>query len=73
MDRFRLIVNRSLLQDIHRFIQKEREKPFLKSLLNKDSRINKIESFYRRIGLTIGAFHVSVIMFRYRQDGVEMS
>ncbi|KAJ7640512.1 hypothetical protein B0H17DRAFT_1216606 [Mycena rosella] len=33
-----------LLQDIHRFVQKEREKSFLKSLLNKDSRINHIES-----------------------------
>ncbi|KAJ6528988.1 hypothetical protein B0H19DRAFT_1274608 [Mycena capillaripes] len=44
-----------LLQDIHRFVQKEREKSFLKSLLNKDSRFNHLDSFYRRIGLTISS------------------
>ncbi|KAJ7025722.1 kinase-like domain-containing protein [Mycena alexandri] len=51
-----------LLQDIHRFVQKEREKPFLKSLLNKDSRINQIESFYRHIELTVGAFQISSLL-----------
>ncbi|KAJ7467453.1 kinase-like domain-containing protein [Mycena galericulata] len=52
----------NLLQDIHRFVQKERDKAFLKSLLNKDSRINQIESFYRRIGLTVSAFHISGLL-----------
>ncbi|KAJ7671144.1 hypothetical protein B0H17DRAFT_1209097 [Mycena rosella] len=52
----------SLLQCIHRFVQRERDKAFLKSLLSKDSRINQIESFYRRIGLTVGAFHISSLL-----------
>ncbi|KAJ7898239.1 hypothetical protein B0H14DRAFT_2557275 [Mycena olivaceomarginata] len=52
----------NLLQDIHRFVQKEREKSFLKSLFNKDRRINQIESFYRRIGFTVSAFHISGLL-----------
>ncbi|KAJ7705640.1 hypothetical protein B0H16DRAFT_1439476 [Mycena metata] len=52
----------SLLQDIHRFVQKEREKHFLKLLLTKDLRIGQIESFYRRIGLTVGTFQISSIV-----------
>ncbi|KAJ7718547.1 hypothetical protein B0H16DRAFT_422470 [Mycena metata] len=52
----------NLLQDIHRFVQKERDKPFLKSLFNKDQRINQIESFYRHIGLTVSAFNISGLL-----------
>ncbi|KAJ6530021.1 kinase-like domain-containing protein, partial [Mycena vulgaris] len=52
----------SLLQDIHRFVHKEQERGFFKSLLNKDSRIAKIEAFYRHIGITLGAFQISGLL-----------
>jgi hypothetical protein len=68
-----LILYYSLLQDIHRFVQKEQDKSFLKSLFNKDPRINQIESFYRRIGLTVSAFHVSLVILCRCQDCVMMS
>ncbi|KAJ7191761.1 kinase-like domain-containing protein, partial [Mycena pura] len=52
----------NLLQDIHRFVEKQRDKSFLKSLFNKDQRIYQIESFYRRIGLVVSAFHISGLL-----------
>jgi hypothetical protein len=66
------IFHHSLLQDIHRFVQKERDKSFLKSLFNKDRRINQIESFYRHIGLIVNAFHVSPVIPCCCQDSVMM-
>jgi hypothetical protein len=68
-----LIFYHSLLQDIHRFVQKEQDKHFLKSLFNKDPRINQIESLYRRIGLSVSAFHVSAVNLCPCQDSVMMS
>jgi hypothetical protein len=62
-----------ILQDIHRFVQKERDKPFLKLLFNKDLRINQIESFYQHIRLAISAFHVSPVILCCCQDSVMMS
>ncbi|KAJ6524675.1 kinase-like domain-containing protein [Mycena vulgaris] len=49
----------SLLNDIHRFVDKEQDKNFFKAFWDKDSRITKIEAFYRQIGITLGTFQMS--------------
>ncbi|KAJ7108316.1 kinase-like domain-containing protein [Mycena epipterygia] len=51
-----------LLKDIQRFVQKEQNSGFLKSLLTKDSRISNIEGFYRRISTTANAFQISSLV-----------
>ncbi|KAJ7496428.1 hypothetical protein FB451DRAFT_1549581 [Mycena latifolia] len=51
-----------LLEDIHRFVDKEQSKSFAKSLLTKDSRLTSIEAFYRRIGMSINAFQISGLL-----------
>jgi hypothetical protein len=49
----------SLLQDIHRFVEREQNyRNFLKALFNRESRVAAIELFYRRIGTTTKAFQV---------------
>ncbi|KAJ6595916.1 kinase-like domain-containing protein [Mycena sp. CBHHK59/15] len=53
---------RSLVEDVYRFVQKEQDRGFLKSLLNKDSRTAGIEGFYRRIGITVNAFQISALL-----------
>ncbi|KAJ6528312.1 kinase-like domain-containing protein, partial [Mycena vulgaris] len=52
----------NLLKDIHRFAHNEQERGFFKSLLTKDSRIAKIETFYRHIGFTVSAFEISSLL-----------
>ncbi|KAJ7101935.1 hypothetical protein C8R44DRAFT_808907 [Mycena epipterygia] len=49
----------SLLDEIHRFIDKEQGRGFFKSLLTNDSRIASIEGFHRRIGLVAGTFQLA--------------
>ncbi|KAF7369965.1 Kinase-like protein [Mycena sanguinolenta] len=49
----------SLLKDIHKFLQTEQDRSFLKALFHGDSRISAIEMFYRRIGTTTTAFQIS--------------
>ncbi|KAJ7122358.1 kinase-like domain-containing protein [Mycena epipterygia] len=51
-----------LLEDIHRFVDKEQARGFVKALLNKDSRIASIEGFYRRIDSTVSAFQISALL-----------
>ncbi|KAJ6522383.1 kinase-like domain-containing protein [Mycena capillaripes] len=51
-----------LLEDIHRFVDKEQAKGFFKSLLKMDSRIASIEIFYRPIGITVNAFQISGLL-----------
>ncbi|KAJ6489899.1 hypothetical protein C8R45DRAFT_992094 [Mycena sanguinolenta] len=46
----------SLLKDIHKFLQTEQDRSFLKALFHADSRISAIEMFYRRMGTTTIAF-----------------
>ena len=59
----RLMVYHSLLKDIHRFVDKEQESGFFRSLVDKDARVAKIENFYRRIGMTLSAFQVRLRRF----------
>jgi hypothetical protein len=47
-----------LLQDIHHFVEHEKESGFLKMLFQKDVRVFKIEVFHKRIGGCINAFQV---------------
>ncbi|KAF7350710.1 Kinase-like protein [Mycena sanguinolenta] len=49
----------SLLKDIHKFLQTEQARSFLKALFHADSRISAIEMFYRRMGTTTTAFQIS--------------
>ncbi|KAJ7692448.1 hypothetical protein B0H17DRAFT_1179307 [Mycena rosella] len=51
-----------LLEDIHRFVEKEQGRGFINALLNKDSRIATIEGFYRRIGITVSTFQISALL-----------
>ncbi|KAF7362950.1 Kinase-like protein [Mycena venus] len=48
----------TLLEDIHRFVDKEQARGFFKSLLRMNSRVASIELFYRRIGIIVDAFQV---------------
>ncbi|KAJ7622505.1 kinase-like domain-containing protein [Roridomyces roridus] len=48
-----------LLNDIHKFIQKERDRSFLTTVIQADSRVAAIELFYHRIGTTTTAFQIS--------------
>ncbi|KAJ7740288.1 kinase-like domain-containing protein [Mycena olivaceomarginata] len=60
----RLIVGnlQTLLEDIHRFVDKEQARGFFKSLLKMDSRVASIELFYRRIGIIVNAFQISGLL-----------
>ncbi|KAF7362565.1 Kinase-like protein [Mycena venus] len=51
-----------LLEDIHRFVEKEQGRGFLNSLFNQDSRIASIDGFYRRIAITVNAFQISALL-----------
>ncbi|KAK7006315.1 kinase-like protein [Favolaschia claudopus] len=51
-----------LLQDIHRFVDNEKEAGFMKILLLKDMRLSAIEIFNRRIGTLITRFQVSSLL-----------
>ncbi|KAJ7644865.1 kinase-like domain-containing protein [Roridomyces roridus] len=48
-----------LLHDIHKFVQKERDRNFLTTLIHADSRVAAIELFYHRIDTTTTAFQIS--------------
>ncbi|KIM77033.1 hypothetical protein PILCRDRAFT_12389 [Piloderma croceum F 1598] len=48
-----------LLEEISAFVQKEASCGFLKLLFTKDQRIVRIESYYRRIGISIESFQAS--------------
>ncbi|KAK6980659.1 kinase-like protein [Favolaschia claudopus] len=52
----------TLLQDIHRFVDNEKEAGFMKMLLLKDMRLSAIELFNRRIGTLISRFQVSSLL-----------
>ncbi|KAJ7268960.1 kinase-like domain-containing protein [Mycena rebaudengoi] len=52
----------TLLRDIHRFVEKEKESGFLKMLFQKDTRVFKIEAFHKRIGGCINAFQISSLL-----------
>ncbi|KAJ7843249.1 kinase-like domain-containing protein [Mycena olivaceomarginata] len=52
----------TLLEDIHRFVDKEQARGFFKSLLKMDSRVASIELFYRRIGIIVNAFQISGLL-----------
>ncbi|KAF8139574.1 kinase-like domain-containing protein [Mycena galopus ATCC 62051] len=52
----------TLLEDIHRFVDKEQARGFFKSLLKMDSRVASIEVFYRRIGIIVNAFQISGLL-----------
>ncbi|KAF7333378.1 Kinase-like protein [Mycena venus] len=49
----------SLLKEIHKFVQTEQDRSFLKALFHADSRVAAIELFYHRIGTTASAFQIS--------------
>ncbi|KAJ7036924.1 kinase-like domain-containing protein [Mycena alexandri] len=51
-----------LLEDIHRFVEKEQDRGFISSLLNQDSRMATIDGFYRRIAITVNAFQISALL-----------
>ncbi|KAJ7714809.1 kinase-like domain-containing protein [Mycena metata] len=53
---------KSLLEDIHRFVEKEQGRGFINSLLNQDSRMATIDGFYRRIAITVNAFQISAVL-----------
>ncbi|KAF7364573.1 Kinase-like protein [Mycena venus] len=52
----------TLLRDIHRFVETEKDSGLLKMLLQKDGRLSKIEVFYRRIGMSIAAFQIPSLL-----------
>jgi hypothetical protein len=54
---------RRLLEEISTFAQKEASCGFLKLLFTKDQRIARIESYYRRIGISIESFQASCSVF----------
>ncbi|KIM77885.1 hypothetical protein PILCRDRAFT_824860 [Piloderma croceum F 1598] len=51
-----------LLEEISAFIQKEASCGFLKLLFTKDQRIVRIESYYRRIDISIESFQISALL-----------
>ncbi|KAJ7020515.1 hypothetical protein C8F04DRAFT_1050769 [Mycena alexandri] len=52
----------TLLRQVHRFVEEEKERAFLRLLLQKDSRIAKIELFHRRLGMCVNAFQISSLI-----------
>ncbi|KAF7340286.1 Kinase-like protein [Mycena venus] len=50
------LISASLLEDIHRFVQIEQDRGFLKSLFHAESCVAAIELFYNRITTTTSAF-----------------
>ncbi|KAJ7154056.1 kinase-like domain-containing protein [Mycena filopes] len=52
----------ALLQEIHRFIDRGKNTGFLKLLLQKDSQISQIDSFYKRLGMCIDSFQISSLV-----------
>ncbi|KAJ7192586.1 kinase-like domain-containing protein [Mycena pura] len=52
----------TLLRDIHRFVETEKEVSFIKMLFQKDARVSKIEAFHIRIGMCINAFQISSLL-----------
>ncbi|KAF7339029.1 Kinase-like protein [Mycena venus] len=52
----------TLLRDIHRFVENEKESGFLKMLFQRDARAFKIEAFHKRIGGCINAFQISSLL-----------
>ncbi|KAK6988023.1 kinase-like protein [Favolaschia claudopus] len=54
-----------LLQDIHRFVDNEKEAGFMKMLLLKDMRLSAIETFNKRIGTLINRFQVCGMFYSY--------
>ncbi|KAJ7767628.1 hypothetical protein B0H16DRAFT_334034 [Mycena metata] len=51
-----------LLRQIYRFVEEEKERAFLRLLLQKDSRIAKIELFHRRLGMCVNTFEISSLV-----------
>ncbi|KAJ6574586.1 kinase-like domain-containing protein [Mycena capillaripes] len=52
----------TLLRDIHRFVENEKDSGFLKMLFQKDARVFKIEAFHKRIGGCINSFQISSLL-----------
>ncbi|KAJ7156345.1 kinase-like domain-containing protein [Mycena filopes] len=52
----------ALLREIHRFTEGGKEAVFLKLLFQKDSRMAKIDTFHRRLGMCIDAFQISSLL-----------
>ncbi|KAF7353978.1 Kinase-like protein [Mycena venus] len=52
----------TLLRDIYRFVETEKNSGFLTALLQKDGRLFNIEAFYRRIGMSITAFQIPSLL-----------
>ncbi|KAJ7743888.1 hypothetical protein B0H14DRAFT_2987110 [Mycena olivaceomarginata] len=52
----------SLLDDVHRFVRIEQDRSFLKSLLNRESNVVSIETFYHRIGVMVNSFQISALL-----------
>jgi len=51
-----------LLENISTFVQKEASCGFLKLLFSKDQRIARIESYYRRIRISVESFQISALL-----------
>ncbi|KAJ7466190.1 kinase-like domain-containing protein [Mycena galericulata] len=60
----------SLLEEVSKFVEAEKERGFLKSLFHAEARIASIEMFYHRIGTTASAFQISAMIGvqHYLQD-----
>ncbi|KAJ7164069.1 kinase-like domain-containing protein [Mycena filopes] len=52
----------ALLREIHRFVESGKEAVFLKLLFKKDSRMAKIDSFHKRLGMSVDAFQISSLI-----------
>ncbi|KAJ6471926.1 kinase-like domain-containing protein [Mycena sanguinolenta] len=53
---------KALLEDIHRFVEKEQRRRFLSALWNQDTRSVTIAGFYRRIATTVQTFQISALL-----------
>ncbi|KAF7371194.1 Kinase-like protein [Mycena sanguinolenta] len=53
---------KALLEDIHRFVEKEQRRRFLSALWNQETRSAAIAGFYRRIATTVQAFQISALL-----------
>ncbi|KAJ7089048.1 kinase-like domain-containing protein [Mycena crocata] len=51
-----------LLEDVHRFVEKEQGRGFVQALWNKDACLTTIEGFYRRIEITVSAFQITALL-----------
>ncbi|KAF8170487.1 kinase-like domain-containing protein [Mycena galopus ATCC 62051] len=52
----------SLLQEVHRFVEAEKDRSFLKSVFHAESRVASIEMFYHRIDATAKAFEILAML-----------